>query len=125
MEACPLCGSREAAAGLPQAIEDKLKSLASLRNALTNKERAQRAVDQSAALLESVWSLAGATLRQLRAACTTSWRADFPALPDVLATSSHLSGDLEQDRAHLLKRLAAAASRFALELEPEVSRRAQ
>jgi energy-coupling factor transporter ATP-binding protein EcfA2 len=125
--ACPLCGSKEFAEGLPKSVEDKLKSLASLRAALNERDKGQKAVDHAEALVRTTSEQLAVAANSLCAACGSEWPADLPSPRSIIDISSERTalGAGSTWPAELITKLSAEASKLGESLEPELTLRAQ
>lgn len=124
---CPLCESPEFAASLPEAVEARLKSLSSVRDALSKKNEAQQAANRALAQTETANRQATDSADALCNACTKNWHSDLPA-PNAIVDIAGKRAKGEPKGGWLLAELRSlfqAAATLAQLLDPELSSRVQ
>ncbi len=126
-EACPLCGSREFAGGLPESVENKLDSLDSLQAALSDRAKAQKALDQAAAPSQTAWKQLNKAADEMCSACGGDWPEDLPRPTAITQVhSERIASGADSDWPHeLIKKLSTEATKLGEALDPELNRRTQ
>lgn len=124
---CPLCGSSEFAATLPQSVETRLKSLATVRDALRKRNEAQEASERANSNALTANRLASDAARALCNACSEEWPGNLP-VPKLINDIA-----IKQSRAEPktdwflddLRGLAKAAATVGQSLDTELTTRLQ
>ncbi len=126
-DACPLCGSKEFADGLPKTVEDKLNSLSALQSALGNKAKAQKALDLATAHGQTVRKQLSTVADEMWSTCSGVWPTDLPQpTPITQIHAEPAAPDADSDwPPELIQKLSAEATKLGDALDPELNRRTQ